>query len=45
MGAVEPRAELRADALGQLGGAEALDRVLRHLPLPLRRDGGRVHPR
>lgn len=44
MGAVEARPELRADALGQFGGAEALNGVLRDLPLPLSRDGRRIHP-
>ena len=43
MGAVEARPELGADAARQLGGAQALDGVLGHLPLPLRGDGGRVH--
>lgn len=45
MGTVEPGPELAADALGQLGGTEALDGFLGHLPLPLQRDGRRAHPR
>ena len=45
MGAVEARPELGADAARQLGGTQALDGVLGHLPLPLRGDGGRVHER
>lgn len=45
MGAVEARAELAADALGQLGGAEALDGVLGHLPLPVAGDGRGADPR
>lgn len=35
MGAVEPSPELAANALGQLGGTEALDGFLGHLSLPL----------
>lgn len=45
MRTVEPGPELAADALGQLGGTEALDGFLGHLPLPLQRDGRRAHPR
>lgn len=45
MGAVEARAELAADALGQFGGAEALDGVLGHLPLPVTGDGRGADPR
>lgn len=41
---IEPGPELAADALGQLGGTEALDGFLGHLPLPLQRDGRRAHP-
>lgn len=44
MRTIEPRAELAANALGQLGGAEAVDGFLGHLPLPLQSDGGWVHP-
>ena len=45
VGAVEARPELGADAARQLGGTQALDGVLGHLPLPLRGDGGWVHKR
>ncbi len=45
MGAVESGPELGADALGQFGGAQALDGVLRDLALPLGRDGRRIDPR
>lgn len=45
MGAVKPGSELGADALGQFGGAQALDGVLGHFALPLRGDGGRVDER
>lgn len=45
VGAVESGPELRADALGQFGGAQALDGVLRDLALPLGRDGRRIDPR
>lgn len=45
MGAVQSGPELRADALGQFGSAQALDGVLGHFALPLRGDGGRVDER
>lgn len=41
---VEPSPELAANAFGQLGGTEALDGFLGHLPLPLQCDGRRAHP-
>lgn len=44
MGTVESGPELAADALGQLGGTEALDGLLGHLPLPFQCDGGWAHP-
>lgn len=45
MRTVEPSPELAANALGQLGGTEALDGFLGHLPLPFQSNGGRAHPR
>ena len=41
---IEPGPELAANAFGQLGGTEALNGFLGHLPLPFQRDGRRAHP-
>lgn len=43
MGAVEAGSELGADASGQFSSTETFYGVLGHFPLPLWRDGGRVH--
>lgn len=41
---IQPSPELAANAFGQLGGTEALDGFLGHLPLPFERDGRWAHP-
>lgn len=43
MGAIEAGSELGADASGQLGSTETFYGVLGHFPLPLWRDGRRIH--
>ncbi len=43
MGAVEACSELGTDASGKFGSTETFYGVLGHFPLPLWRDGRRVH--
>lgn len=45
MGTVEPGPELAANALGQLGCAEALNGILSDFPFPVTGDGRWADPR